>query len=221
MSKKNNQLRFLRPSDKGVMIATPVPRDCSINIHTANWCSQQCKREWVGWLHEPGYVAEDSRNLLVANILDFHKEVTHVLFVDADTVPMGMDMLDALLKRDKLIVSGVYPMFVGGKKKWSYSVDYENGVHKLADFAKLPRNIFQAGRVGGGMLLIKREVLEAIEYPWFETQRTRTGITMGHDFNFCAKAAGHGFEIWVDPSVICRHQNTQELMEIFNVEERK
>ena len=63
----------------------------------------------------------------------------------------------------------------------------------------------EADAVGAGCLLIKREVFEAIEPPWFEAVGATGG---GEDFDFCRKAKAAGFDITVNMSVQCQHELT-------------
>lgn len=56
---------------------------------------------------------------------------------------------------------------------------------------------------GAGCLLIKREVLEALAWPYFKCHERSGG---GEDFYFCEQAKAAGFEVWGDFSVLCQHE---------------
>ena len=64
-------------------------------------------------------------------------------------------------------------------------------------------DLLECDGVGGGCLLVHRQVLDAIEPPWFEYNK---GTFVGEDFYFCRKVQAAGFKIFVDPGVICGHK---------------
>lgn len=57
-------------------------------------------------------------------------------------------------------------------------------------------------RAGTHVMLVHREVLEAIEPPWFEAKKESGS---GSDFVFCRKIIEAGYKIWCDMSVISGH----------------
>jgi len=59
-----------------------------------------------------------------------------------------------------------------------------------------------ADSTGGAFVLIKREVFEGVEQPWF----VRDGLKRGEDMFFFEKARHAGFKLWVDRSVIVGHE---------------
>lgn len=61
--------------------------------------------------------------------------------------------------------------------------------------------------VGMGAALVRREVFESIDYPWFEYEvHEKTGeMTVTEDVPFCRKAKEKGFEILTDTSLVCGH----------------
>lgn len=183
------------------------------------------RRDWVTWAEEMAYVAECARNTAVNAMLTEGHGITHLMFVDGDTVPPD-GALDRLLVADKDIISGVYPIYSKAGRPTTMA-DCDGGGHKVAavsveeglpmrlldwpvmDERKARRSqamdIFRATGVGGGCLLIKRKVLEGMEWPWFSTVYQQVGIKMGHDFHFCVKARKLDFEVWCDPTVVCEH----------------
>jgi len=64
-------------------------------------------------------------------------------------------------------------------------------------------DLVECDGVGGGCLLVHRQVLDAIEPPWFEYN---PGTFVGEDFFFCRKVQAAGFKIFLDPGVICGHK---------------
>lgn len=183
------------------------------------------RRDWVTWAEEMAYVAECARNTAVNAMLTEGHGVTHIMFVDCDTVPPD-GALDKLLAADKDIISGVYPIYSADGRPTTMA-DCDGGGHKVAavsveegpfmelldwpptkwyeDKITVAKDPFEVTGVGGGCLLIKRKVLEGMEWPWFSTVYQPLGIKMGHDFHFCVKARKADFEVWCDPTVVCEH----------------
>ena len=66
-----------------------------------------------------------------------------------------------------------------------------------------PDTLVEADAMATGCLLIKRDVLEAVGYPWFRNHEHSAG---GEDFFFCERARALGFPIYADFSVQCTHE---------------
>lgn len=133
-----------------------------------------------------------------------------LFFLDDDVVPPH-DAILRLLAHKKPIVSGLYyrrcpPIYpvmlkeIPGARQW------------ITEF-KVP-DLLEVDYVGSGCLLIHRDVLNTISKPWFEWKVDREDLPphqrMSEDFSFCQKAREHGFKIYVDTSVQCRHLGVGE-----------
>lgn len=213
----------------------PRPSDGRIWDETAEYIRQECKQSWVG-LAKVGVYAEApeyARNAMVAEAKK-DDDITHIFMLDADVAPPP-DTILRLLRHNRDIVAGVYPLFVNGKKNWSFSLYQptdENGdimttaeigsQYKLGQllypYWKLSRKPFKAMSFGGSTVLIKKNVFNRFGPLWYKTVWSGRKKLMGHDFYFANRAREAGFELWVDPTVICRHQNTVELNAVFNAE---
>jgi len=76
-------------------------------------------------------------------------------------------------------------------------------------------SLVKVDAVGGGCLLIHREVLAKVPRPWFSAREGGT-----EDFYFCRKAKQAGFEIYGDMSVICDHDGVNHMAFIERYRER-
>jgi hypothetical protein len=63
--------------------------------------------------------------------------------------------------------------------------------------------LIECDAVGFGCVLIRREVFEAIQYPYFEADPETGGA---EDFDFCEKARAAGYKIWADFSIQANHE---------------
>jgi len=207
-----------KKSKYGVMICMPRPSDKRIVDETAEYIRNECKISWIG-LSKGGVYAEApeyARNDMVAEARK--GDITHIMTLDADTVPPP-DTILRLLTHDRDIIAGVYPLFVGGKKCWSFSLENRKSNPTRQDlfpYQKLSQRTFKVMALSGSTVLIKKEVFDHIEWPWYKTVRSGSEVLMGHDFDFSNKAREAGYELWVDPTIQCRHYNIVELNAVFN-----
>jgi hypothetical protein len=139
-------------------------------------------------------VAESREHLAEAALAT--ESVTHVMFMDSDVMPDDIDVINRLLAADLPIVSGLYRNTLGsGVNAWM-------GPNTIALKQQAP--IVEVERVGFGLVMVKREVFEAIkERPWFYLTAGKS--QQGEDFYFCRKARNAGFKVCVDMRVQAKH----------------
>ena len=78
-----------------------------------------------------------------------------------------------------------------------------------------PDRLMKVDGVGTGCLLIHRDVLKAIDPPWFKFQYTHDGtIELSEDYYFCEKAKAAGFELFLDPNCVCGHAKYLDLYDM-------
>ena len=135
---------------------------------------------------------------------------THILFVDYDVLPRP-NTLVKLLEHDKDIVSGVYPTTQKCKLYWCLSREEP---FELMEILDLPNNPFKASVVSNGMMLVKTEVFDNIEWPYWRTEYEVGDIVTGADIYFCRKAKAAGYDLWVDPKLKCNHFKMVDLLGI-------
>lgn len=136
-------------------------------------------------------------------------DLTHLLFLDGDEI-FPAQMTPQLLEHDKDIVAA-WTVIRQNLKPNVYKVLYKNkrGGYQHKPYSKkhikerLEQNkpLEKIDRIGFGSVLIKKEVFEKLEQPWFwfdEHHGTE-------DLFFCDLARNHGFDLWVDWSLKCLH----------------
>jgi len=141
----------------------------------------------------------DSRNILRKYFLD--NEYDYFLSLEQDVVP-PKDVIERLLKHGKEITGGLY-FYLGDDKKtllpmlW---VHYNDDYAKRLMFNEIPENeLIEVVTCGLGCVLIKREVLEKIEFRHVKDEEP------WDDLWFCEDARKKGFKVYVDTSVKCKH----------------
>ena len=86
----------------------------------------------------------------------------------------------------------------------------------------MPIGLTKIKRIGGTTILIKRKVLEQIQYPFYKLGIPKTmeeafevgPMTHGSDYYFCDKVCDAGFEIYADPEILCKHIKLINLLDL-------
>jgi hypothetical protein len=133
-----------------------------------------------------------------------------ILWVDSD-MRFPKDALEILLSRDLPIVGVNATTRRFPVKPTALDIDPETGdLVKVQSKGKT--GLEQVMGVGFGMVLIKKEVFEAAQKPWFWFEQTDKGGTIGEDIYFCAKAFDAGYQTVIDHdlSMHIRHIGTYE-----------
>lgn len=192
-----------------IIICVPVPKDFSIDVRTAAYCSAEAMRPGVKW----GYAS--SRDCGVGKSTSIFyalkdPDVTHIYTMDYDVVPPD-GALQRLLDHDLPIVAGIYPMMTH-EKVWSFKLNH--GWQSKNEL--LPKGLTKVKAIGGSTVLVKREVLEKMGRPWWMTVYKPIDdegrcYDLHEDEFFSKRATEAGYDLIIDPTVICRHYNYGEI----------
>lgn len=148
-----------------------------------------------------------AQNRIYVAVQAIKNQSDFLLFIDDDMV-FPKNTLDQLLSHDKEIVgvlsySRVLPLAP------TVALMDESGKYISPDTVaeyKIPEELFKCHHLGGGVLLIKMSVFEAIEKPWFHFDMYPEGpMKVGEDAWFCEQAKSKGFDIWCDPTIPIGH----------------
>jgi hypothetical protein len=133
-----------------------------------------------------------------------YKDCTHMLFIDDDIIvpPNG---LMRLLGHDVPIVGGLYFARTPPHLPVCYRHVVDNHWVPITEFCA---GLQECDALGAGFMLIKREVFEKMERPWFDFSDR-----MGEDMWFCEQAKRLGYTILVDADVKCKHLQVMEVGE--------
>lgn len=197
-----------------ILIGMPLAPDRRADIQAGLFCGRLSVSNRVDYDGRAAHEVCQARNLIIQNFLK-EKKYTHLFFLDADTVPPN-NAIAKLLTADKDVVAGVTPMFNAGRKLWSVSMGINGNVFdwRWIPYQCLPTKLFKPYGIGGTTMLIKRRVLEKLEFPYFYTHYNKDGGRVGEDIYFGNKVHKAGFEIWCDPSIKCRHYQRRDLAEM-------
>lgn len=152
--------------------------------------------------------AELGRDRIVIFAQNLVPKPSHILFVDHDVLPR-YTTLKKLLAHDKDIVAGIYPLHQHCETAWCLSREEK---FKALPIKELPDNLFKATYVGCGMMLVRLEVFDNLEWPYWKNGFVYGKKTIGEDVYFCKKLRESGYDIWVDPKIKCGHFRTVDLL---------
>ena len=113
-------------------------------------------------------------------------DYTHILFVDTDVIPPD-GFIKKLVDYDLDMVSGIYHLFTGVPCSRKDGKFYQGEGLEEVDMCSI------------GASLIKREVLEKVQYP------EPSEPTMDADYEFCKKVKKAGFKVYQDFDLNCLH----------------
>lgn len=143
---------------------------------------------------------------------------THLLFIDSDMTPPP-ETIVKLLEADKDIISAMifkraYPYQPCFYTKCRVVWGKEGGKEVCKPIMEGPMEpetwpndgVFEMEGVGTACTMIKREVFEGMERPWFFPLPN-----MGEDLAFCVKARKAGFKVWTHFGVDCGHISSFEV----------
>jgi len=136
-----------------------------------------------------GLWPDDARNNLAKSALA--SESSHFLWVDDDMF-FNHESIEALWKHNDLDMVGAVAFGRLVPIPYIYLNDGGNLCHVLA----FPDDLFEVDAIGFGMVLMRRQVLEKVEPPWFSFwHEARRG---GEDVHFCERAKAAGVRIWCE-----------------------
>ena len=161
----------------------------------------------------------NARNTLVNNnrsdleYQTLQDDFTHYLFIDSDVVPT-VKAIENLLEYDLDIVSAAYKSreqgysFVGGLFKHTEDGYFKDALKLKSDSTGL----MEVDWVGGGCVLVKKEVFEKTPYPWFRypiKEIVKDGRVhkklIYEDVGFCMNVKEAGFKIYMDCDTTVKH----------------
>lgn len=143
----------------------------------------------------PGTLIANQRHELVKSAQDWG--ATHVMFIDSD-MTFDPECVTKLLQHDQLIVGAAYSKRVEPliTTAWHSIDDWDTWVRIYADSPTL----LQVEAMALGFCLIKTEVFDRIELPWFQLG-FYSGQYTGEDIEFFRKAKQSGVPVFMDTKV--------------------
>lgn len=160
------------------------------------------KPDWVTY-SVTRQIVHQARNDIVKAMLQNHPEATHLFFID-DDICVPSDGLLRLLSHNLPVVTG---FCIQRATPFMPTVFHKRGDDKLVVATKFCDGLQEVDACGGGCLLIRADVLRAIEEtgePWFDWPASG----LSEDLAFCERVKRLGYPIVLDFDVRCTHLGT-------------
>jgi hypothetical protein len=196
-----------------ILVGMPLSADYKADLRVFSVLEKWDRTELAETYYAPTPFPTLGRDRIVSHAMYRIPRPTHIFFIDSDVLPRA-NTLEKLLDLDKDIAVGVYP--TTSKKGLSWSVAKEELFLRIDD---LPRSPFKVKYTGFGCVLVKMEVFEKLQWPYWKNEFVEGGIEKGEDIYFCDKVREAGFDIWCEPKVKCNHIRITSLMNIVNNKE--
>jgi len=144
----------------------------------------------------------------------------YLMWIDADII-FTFENIVKLLSHKKDVTCGIY--FAKAVPHFPVAGFYdikkvENGFPKITKEQVTSQKLIEIDWAGCGFLLMKREIIDKLEYPWFDMrvidlpkEEIRTGgfkikkEILSEDISFCTKIKELGYKIYADTSVLLKH----------------
>lgn len=149
--------------------------------------------------YEQGKDFQDARNRFVKKALDLG--CTHLCMIDAD-MDRALEQRDSFMMLAGLIDADrdvIVPLFIRRSHPYDFLARrYDPATGKREPITQAEAEsgsvIDGLAETGGGMMLIRRSVLEALKFPYFCFE-WHNGSYLPEDVNFCRKAKAKGFGV--------------------------
>lgn len=123
---------------------------------------------------------------------------THILWLDDDHV-FNPDLLVYLARHDLDMVSALYFGRCDKHLPVVYVKDTSEDKYKHFPLIEPPRTLCEVDAAGFGAMLMKRDVLDSFDHPWFSFAHA------GEDIHFCVHAKEAGRKVHLDGSYVIGH----------------
>jgi len=161
---------------------------------------------------ERGYTIGENRNYCA--IQAQRNGSDYLLFIDDDMTFLPNTLEELLSHKKDVVGVNSYSRCLPPSSTVGLMDKDGNYMHpdKHTDYEmKIPSRLFKAYFVGTGIMLIKMEVFNKIEKPYFEFIVDKNGqVLHGEDGSFCNKVKQAGMDIWCDPEIECGHLGEYE-----------
>ena len=205
--------------DYDVKICTPYYNLIEEETQQAIYDLLDSKTFNCAWKTVQGTNIANARNYLVNDGLsdrtyqELQSNFTHYLFIDSDVV-VKERQIKQMMSYDLDVVSLAYKSreqsysYVGG----IYSKDDGGNFIDALKFKSDMAGLCEVDWVGGGCLLVKKEVFEHIKYPWFHYPVVHLDVDgiehsklIYEDIGFCMNVKDSGYKIYMDCDNEAKH----------------
>lgn len=198
------------------MVLVAIPHQGYVHVELSKILNSFGSRDDVELYYSSDRPVDVNRNKIVNYFLD-ETEHDNLVMIDSDIIPPE-NILD-ILEYDHDVIA---PIMFSTKDGVPYPVatDYgADGNYRM--YAGELEEVTKVEGVGTGCVAISREVLEALEPPYFEFTKDEDGtLNTGEDFNFCVAVNKAGFDVEIAKDYVCGHStevNLEDMMRVMSL----
>jgi len=181
------------PKPRGLLIGIPYCGGVDMRCSANQFALERPPCMWLFFCPLHGHDPAAQRNQIIASGIA-ESNPAWFLFLDSDVL-VPANIIPHLLALDLPVVSGIVPARgISGQAP----VVREAGNGPYLKWKVGER--FEVEGTGAACLFVAREVIDAIEPPWFEWSEGES-----EDMAFCRKAREAGYSITVDAAIQCGH----------------
>jgi len=180
-----------------------IPTAAGVHPRTSAVAALFSQRSDTTYITLCGQPHDYVRNAAVRCFLD-QGQYSHLFFLDSDIEP-PLDTIDRLLALDSPLASGCYGQLLPAGPRWVLSVRGDDDRYRMIESLPGSEKPFEIDAAGAGCLLIRRDVLEKIPWPWFRWVEKPDGRQISEDIFFFYQCNRAGLRVRIDPQVICNH----------------
>jgi len=183
-----------------LLVSVPVSPGGGIVPGLVRWLIRQSHEPGVGIDLVEARPVEVARNRMVHRFLA--TEADWLLMFDSDQIPPD-DLIPRLLAHGAHVVGAFVPVQKDGEvAPLILQRTGDDAYRSIPD----PASLVEVDATGAGCLLVSRDVLQAVEPPWFSVRLTAGGNgAVSEDFVFCGRVKDAGYQVYVDTQTRCRH----------------
>lgn len=192
-----------------IFIAVPTFETISPDTFKSIYGLQRCGH-WVVFDYVRGYDCATARNNIAKQTK--REGADYVFMVDSDIV-LPSDALQHLLDNPVDVCLGYYPHRLHNRydgrvtmfKNDEFDYTHYYTAEEVKDLREqgVTRQLVHGG--GMGCALIKADVFDRIEFPYFDWVNYENGMLLGEDTFFCSRCKKAGIPIYMDTRVKCGH----------------
>ncbi|MFW6173710.1 MAG: RNA ligase family protein, partial [Elusimicrobiota bacterium] len=152
---------------------------------------------------------QTNRNDIIKRFLETDYE--YLLMLDADIVPQKNPL--EMIKCGKDVINVAAPQWHEDDLYWVAMDKVDGGWKPLP--VRRRRSLQEVDATGNACMIIRRDVLENIDPPWFDFDYDEYGKHLnGMEFRFCEKVKEAGYSIWVHFDYMASHFKELDLVKV-------
>lgn len=149
---------------------------------------------------------DNARNLAVKDFLEDFWD--YLVFIDQDIIP-PLETIDELLKADKDIIAPLCLTIKPDDNNMIFPIPVAHRYNKDKQYKPYyGQGIEETDTITGGMFMVKREVYDNLERPFYFTYHKDGTVEYSEDFVFSQQCQSLGYKLWTHYGITCEHMKT-------------